>query len=66
MNLGVEWRLVSWALDGKVLAAIGRSGRQLKRFSGARALACPSENEICIADTSNLRVQTLMLRPQAK
>jgi len=28
-----------------VLGVIGRSGRNLKQFSGAHALACPSENE---------------------
>jgi len=31
----------------------GRSGRNLKQFSGAHALACPSENEIYAAETSN-------------
>ena len=47
----------------KVLGVIGRSGRQLKQFSGAHALACPSENEIYVAETSNWRVQKLILRP---
>ena len=45
---------------------IGKSGRNLKQFSGAHALACPSENEIYAAETANWRVQKLSLRPQAK
>lgn len=59
-------RVFKVSLDGKVLGVIGRSGRQLKQFSGAHALACPSENEVYVAETSNWRVQKLMLRPQAK
>jgi DNA-binding beta-propeller fold protein YncE len=55
-------RIFKVALDGKVLGVIGRSGRQLKQFSGAHALACPSEKEIYAAETSNWRVQKLMLR----
>jgi hypothetical protein len=59
-------RIFKVSLDGKVLGVIGRSGRQLKQFSGAHALACPSENEIYAAETSNWRVQKLLLRPQGK
>jgi hypothetical protein len=54
-------RIFKLALDGKVLGVIGRSGRQLGQFSGAHALACPSENEIYAAETSNWRVQKLLL-----
>jgi len=46
-------------LDGKVLGVIGRSGRQLKQFSGVHQLACPSEYEVYAAETSNWRVQRL-------
>ncbi|MEO8256423.1 MAG: hypothetical protein ABI868_03675 [Acidobacteriota bacterium] len=56
-------RVFKVALDGKVLGVIGRSGRELKQFSGAHALACPSESEIYVAETSNWRVQKLLLRP---
>ena len=42
------------SLDGKVLGVIGRSGRQLKQFSGAHQLACPSENEVYVAETFQL------------
>jgi DNA-binding beta-propeller fold protein YncE len=58
-------RLFKVSLDGKVLGVIGRSGRQLKQFSGIHQLACPSENEVYAAETSNWRVQKLILHPQA-
>ena len=54
-------RIFKVSLDGKVLGVIGRSGRNLKQFSGAHALACPSENEIYAAETSNWRVQKILL-----
>ena len=41
---------------------IGKSGRNLGQFSGAHALACPSETEIYAAETSNWRVQKLLLK----
>jgi len=55
-------RIFKLSLDGKVIGVIGRSGRNLKQFSGAHALACPTENEIYVAETSNWRVQKVMLR----
>jgi hypothetical protein len=54
-------RIFKVTLDGKVLGVIGRSGRNLGEFSGAHALACPSESEIYVAETSNWRVQKLLL-----
>ena len=54
-------RIFKVSLDGKVLGVIGRSGRNLKEFSGAHQLACPSENEVYAAETSNWRVQKLIL-----
>jgi len=59
-------RIFKVSLDGKVIGIIGRSGRNLKQFSGAHAIACPAENEIYIAETSNWRVQKVVLRPQAR
>lgn len=56
-------RVFKVTLDGKVLGVIGESGRNLKQFSGAHALACPSANEIYVAESSNWRVQKLTLRP---
>jgi hypothetical protein len=54
-------RIFKVTLDGKVLGVIGKSGRNLKQFSGAHGLACPSENEIYVAETANWRVQKLRL-----
>jgi DNA-binding beta-propeller fold protein YncE len=54
-------RIFKVSLEGKVLGVIGRSGRQLKQFSGAHQLACPSENEVYAAESSNWRVQKLLL-----
>lgn len=56
-------RIFKLTLDGKVLGVIGESGRNLKQFSGAHGLACPSENEIYVAESSNWRVQKLLLKP---
>ena len=47
---------------GSITGVIGRSGRQLKQFSGIHQLACPSETEVYAAETSNWRVQKLILR----
>lgn len=52
-------RIFKVTLDGQVLGVIGRSGRQLKQFSGAHQMACPSETEVYVAETSNWRVQKL-------
>jgi hypothetical protein len=59
-------RVFKLSLDGKVLGVIGRAGRNLKQFSGAHGLACPSENQIYVAETSNWRVQKLLLHPQTQ
>lgn len=56
-------RIFKVTLDGTVLGVIGKSGRNLKQFSGAHALACPSENELYVAESSNWRVQKLLLHP---
>jgi len=41
---------------------VDRSGRNLGKFSGAHALACPTERELYVAETSSWRVQKLLLR----
>jgi len=56
-------RIFKLTLDGKVIGVIGKSGRLLKQFSGGHQLACPSENEIYVAESSNWRVQKLLLKP---
>ena len=57
-------RIFKLTLEGKVLGVIGRSGRNLKEFSGGHQLACPSENELYVAESSNWRVQKLLLKAQ--
>ena len=57
-------RIFEVTLDGKLLGVIGRSGRQLKQFSGAHALACPSDTEVYVAESSNWRVQKLIIHPK--
>jgi len=56
-------RIIKASLDGRVLGVIGNSGRNLGEFSGVHGLACPSENLIFAAETSNSRVQKLILTP---
>jgi outer membrane protein assembly factor BamB len=55
-------RIFKLTLNGTLLGVIGRSGRNLGQFSGAHALACPSEHLLYVAETSNWRVQKLILR----
>jgi len=59
-------RIFKVTLEGKVLGVIGKSGRNLKEFSGGHQLACPSSTELYVAESSNWRVQKLLLKPEAK
>lgn len=56
-------RIYKLTLDGKVLGVLGESGKQLKQFGWIHEIACPSQNEIYVAEILNWRVQKLMLRP---
>jgi DNA-binding beta-propeller fold protein YncE len=56
-------RVYKLSLDGKVLGILGRSGRQLKQFGWIHQMACPSENEIYVAELLNWRAQKLLLHP---
>ena len=56
-------RIIKATLQGEVLGVIGNSGRNPGEFSGAHGLACPSENLLFVAETSNSRVQKLTLGP---
>ena len=58
-------RLYKLSLEGKVLGVIGRSGKQPKQFGWIHEIACPSENELYVAELLNWRVQKLTLRPDA-
>jgi streptogramin lyase len=59
-------RLFKVSLEGKVLGVIGRSGRNPGQFSGVHQLACPSETEVYAAETSNWRVQKIILKAPAR
>jgi len=57
-------RVYKLTLDGKVVGMLGRAGRQLKQFNWLHGIACPSENELYVADLNNWRVQKLILHPE--
>ena len=60
-------RVYKLSLDGKVLGWLGKSGHQAKQFGWIHEIACPSENDLYVAELLNWRVQKLTLRPtQAK
>ena len=56
-------RIIKATLQGEVLGVIGNAGRNLGEFSGVHGLACPSENLLFAAETSNSRAQKLILNP---
>jgi hypothetical protein len=56
-------RVYKLSLDGKVLGWLGRSGRQPKEFGWIHEMACPSENELYVAEILNWRIQKLTLKP---
>jgi DNA-binding beta-propeller fold protein YncE len=58
-------RVYKLSLDGKVLGVLGKSGHQAKQFGWIHEIACPSENEIYVAELLNWRVQKLILKPAA-
>jgi len=59
-------RVYKMSLDGKVLGWMGRSGKQLKQFGWVHQIACPSENEIYVAEILNWRVQKLLINPDQR
>ncbi len=56
-------RIYKLTLDGKVVGMLGKSGRQPKQFGWIHEMACPSENELFVAEILNWRVQKLTLKP---
>jgi DNA-binding beta-propeller fold protein YncE len=58
-------RLYKLTLDGKVLGIFGRSGKQPGQFGWIHEIACPSENEVFVAELLNWRVQKLTLHSNA-
>ena len=59
----VPGRLYKLTLDGKVLGTLGEAGREPKQFGWIHQIACPSENELYVAELLNWRLQKLTLRP---
>jgi streptogramin lyase len=58
-------RIYKVSLEGKVLGVYGQPGRNLGEFGWIHAIACPSENEIWVAELINWRVQKLVTRKGA-
>jgi hypothetical protein len=56
-------RIYKMTLDGKVLGVLGEAGKKLKQFGWIHEMACPSENELYVAELLNWRVQKLILHP---
>ncbi|MBL0172149.1 MAG: 6-bladed beta-propeller [Gemmatimonadaceae bacterium] len=59
----VPGRIYKLTLDGKVLGVLGEAGKQAKQFGWIHEIACPSENELWVAEILNWRVQKLTLHP---
>ena len=57
-------RVYKLSLDGKVLGVLGEAGKQLKQFGWIHEIACPSENEIYVAELLNWRVQKIVMHPE--
>jgi hypothetical protein len=56
-------RIYKLSLDGKVLGMFGQAGKQSGDFGWIHEIACPSENELYVAEILNWRVQKLILEP---
>ena len=59
----VPGRIYKLSLDGKVLGVLGEAGKGVKQFGWIHEIACPSENELYVAELLNWRVQKLTLHP---
>ena len=60
---GFPGRIYKLSLSGEVLGMLGSSGRMPKEFGWIHEMACPSENELYVAEILNWRVQRLTLHP---
>jgi DNA-binding beta-propeller fold protein YncE len=56
-------RIYKLSLDGKVLGALGQSGKQIGQFGWIHEIACPSADELYVAELLNWRIQKLILEP---
>lgn len=59
----VPGRIYKLTLEGKVLGVLGEAGKQAKQFGWVHQIACPSDNELWVAEILNWRVQKLTLHP---
>ena len=59
----VPGRIYKLNLDGKVLGTLGEAGKEIKQFGWIHEIACPSANELYVAELLNWRMQKLVLRP---
>ena len=56
-------RIYELSLEGKVLGVLGKSGKQLGQFGWIHEIACPSADELYVAELLNWRIQKLILEP---
>ena len=59
----VPGRIYKLTLEGKVLGMLGEAGKDVKQFGWIHEIACPSENELYVAELLNWRMQKLTLHP---
>jgi len=57
-------RIYKLSLDGEVLGYFGGVGKAPGKFGWIHELACPSENELYVAELLNWRAQKLVLHPR--
>jgi hypothetical protein len=53
-------RICKLSLDGKVLRTFGKTGKQLGQFGWIHEIACPSENELYVAELLNWHAQKIL------
>ena len=56
-------RIYKLSLEGKILGVLGKSGKQLGQFGWIHEIACPSADELYVAELLNWRIQKLILEP---
>ena len=59
-------RIYKLDLDGNILGAFGKFGKQPGQFGWVHEIACPSESTLFVAELLNWRVQKLILQPMQK
>ena len=55
-------RIYKMSLDGEVLGYFGRDGQAVGQFGWIHGLACPSENELYVAELLTWRVQRILIQ----